>query len=153
MVNTKIAVIIVIAVILLIFVVIILPALMWAPALPGAPYGENERFYWQRGFPLSIDTYNVTPDGATLLILNQDSGKASDVIINKISVAGVEYDVMPQDYVLEGNGRATYTVPGLKCSSKGSTYQFRDVIIRYDAIGGIQDQVLMGEVPIAGVCE
>jgi hypothetical protein len=126
---------------------VVLGFMGWIPGVAGSMRERQSKIYWASASPLSIKDYKGAGAGVTLNLENNADVK---IIVKSISLHGNQtnfsgYQHKPgQDYL--------YNATATNCSGVGTAYEFDNVTIVYDVVGGISGNVESGEQPLIGRC-
>lgn len=119
--------------------------------IPGAAMGLKERqarMYWKSMTPLAIEDWKIspTPIGAVFDIKNVGENQ---IELNEICAGGscgtISGSLLPGE-------KKQFSTSMISCAASGVLYTLDNVSIKYDVVGGIQDQIERGDRPLIGRC-
>lgn len=122
----------------------------WIPGVAGSLRERQSKMYWASTWPLTVKEYKGanSSSGLTLLLENVADSK---IIVTEIAAGGNETTITG-NYQLKPGEKRQYDATNTKCGPVGTTFEFDNVSVTYDVVGGISGNAMMGDRPLIGRC-
>lgn len=127
---------------------VVLGFMGWIPGVAGSMRERQSKIYWASASPLSIKDYKGAAAGVTLNLENNANVK---IVVKSISLHGNQTN-FSGSYQHKPGQQYQYIATATTCSGVGITYEFDNVTIIYDVVGGISGNVESGEQSLIGRC-